>query len=203
MTGGQPSGEPLPKPLSDNLLGKEGTDKLVKFLLWVDAGMPGFTYKGKKALVSCMCANMVLLLAGDDGDVVRHAKRDASLCSGVTCRHWLPILVHALMYANFQIRCTSCNVSQNVCHESHTSFVLRFCAICDLQSMPVLEGIHSALNKERTIQMVKAGKQEEDLMSIKIYQATYSGIKGNLCTRGQRPGPDEDVQVGIHILTKA
>jgi hypothetical protein len=66
----------------------------------------------------------------------------------------------------------------------------------------VLEGIHSALNKTRTIQMVKAGKQEEDLMSIKIYQAAYSSIKGKLSCRGERPGPDEDVQVGMHILTK-
>jgi hypothetical protein len=91
------------------------------------------------------------------------------------------------------------NVTQNACHESSHILFLLFCAICDLQSLSVLEGIHSALNKTRTIQMVKAGKQEEDLMSIKIYQATYSAIKGKLSRRGERPGPDEDVQVGMHI----
>jgi hypothetical protein len=41
-----------------------------------------------------------------------------------------------------------------------------------------LQTLNPKPNKERTIQMVKAGKQEEDLMSIKIYQATYSWHQG-------------------------
>jgi hypothetical protein len=66
--------------------------------------------------------------------------------------------------------------------------------------MSVLEGIHSALTSKRGTQMVAEGKQEEDLMAIKLYNATYAAIKGKLSRRGERPGPDEDVQVGMHML---